>query len=76
MCDIGLPKMDGYAVAKAFRADGELRSTYLVAVTGCALPEDVGRSKEAGFDQHLAKPYSAENVEQILATAPTAGEVR
>jgi two-component system CheB/CheR fusion protein len=75
-CDIGLPEMDGYHVAQAFRADGALRSTYLVALTGYALPADVARAKEAGFDQHMAKPFSVEKLEQILATAPAAGEGR
>jgi two-component system CheB/CheR fusion protein len=76
LCDIGLPEMDGYAFAKAFRADEGLRSTYLVALTGYARPADVARAKEAGFDQHLAKPFSVEQLEQVLATAPAAGEVR
>jgi two-component system CheB/CheR fusion protein len=75
-CDVGLPEMDGYEVAKAFRADGALRSTYLVALTGYALPADVARAKEAGFDQHMAKPFRLEKLEQILATAPVAGEGR
>jgi two-component system CheB/CheR fusion protein len=74
LCDIGLPEMDGYAVARAFRADEALRATYLVAVTGYALPEDVARAKEAGFDQHLAKPFSLEKLEEVLALAPAAGE--
>ena len=40
LCDIGLPGMDGYDVAKAFRADPGLRTTFLVALTGYALPEE------------------------------------
>ena len=76
LCDIGLPEMDGYAVAKVFRADEALRSTYLVALTGYARPEDGVRAKEAGFDQHLAKPPSMEQLEQVLAAAPAAREVR
>jgi len=76
LCDIGLPGMDGYAVARAFRADEALRATYLVALTGYALPQDAARAKEAGFDQHLAKPCSVEELEQVLALAPPAGEVR
>ena len=76
LCDIGLPEMDGYAVARAFRDDEALRATYLVAVTGYALPEDVARAKEAGFDQHLAKPFSLEKLEEVLELAPAAGEAR
>ncbi len=71
-CDIGLPGMDGFDVARAFRADGALRGAYLVALSGYALPEDVLRASEAGFDQHLAKPPSLERLEQILAHLPAA----
>jgi CheY-like chemotaxis protein len=76
LCDIGLPGMDGYEVARAFAADERLRGTYLVALTGYALPEDVRRASEAGFRQHIAKPPSLEQLEQLLATAPSAAPVR
>jgi len=72
-CDIGLPGMDGYQIAQAMRADPDLRSLVLVALTGYAGPEDVSRSREAGFDFHLAKPASLERVEQIVAGGPGAG---
>jgi two-component system CheB/CheR fusion protein len=71
-CDIGLPGMDGFDVARAFRADDALRGTYLVALSGYAQPEDVLRASEAGFDQHLAKPPSLERLEQALARVPAA----
>jgi CheY-like chemotaxis protein len=51
-------------------------TAYLVALTGYTQPADVARAKEAGFDKHLAKPFSVEQVEQILATASAAGGVR
>ncbi len=73
LCDIGLPEMDGYAVARAFRADEALRATRLVALTGYALPADVARAQEAGFDQHLAKPPVMEKLEEVLATETAAG---
>ena len=69
-CDIGLPGMDGYDVARAFRADDALKGAYLVALSGYAQPEDVLRASEAGFDQHLAKPPSLERLEQALARVP------
>jgi PAS domain S-box-containing protein len=80
LCDIGLPGMDGYEVAQVFRADKALRSAHLVALSGYAQPEDLRRSSEAGFEQHLAKPPSIEKLEALLANAshrsintPTAG---
>jgi signal transduction histidine kinase/CheY-like chemotaxis protein len=73
LCDIGLPGMDGYAVARAIRADPELASAYLVAVTGYASTEDARRAAGAGFDLHLGKPVPIEVLEEVLATAPRAG---
>ena len=70
LCDIGLPGMDGYDVARRLRADKTLASTYLVALTGYALPEDLARAKEAGFDEHIAKPASLERIEEVLANSP------
>jgi PAS domain S-box-containing protein len=68
-CDIGLPRMDGYAVARAFRGDQALKDVHLVALSGYALPEDVQRSTEAGFEQHLAKPPSLAALAAILGDA-------
>jgi CheY-like chemotaxis protein len=66
LCDIGLPGMDGYEVARRLRADGH-PDTLLVALTGYALPEDLRRAREAGFDAHLTKPARPEEVEAVLA---------
>jgi len=74
LCDIGLPGMDGYEVARTMRADPALRATRLVALTGYAGPEDVVRSREAGFDVHLAKPPTLEKIEEALAAR--AGDVQ
>ncbi|MGA7745129.1 MAG: GAF domain-containing protein [Polyangia bacterium] len=71
-CDIGLPGMDGFDVARAFRADHALKGAHLVALSGYALPEDVQRAFEAGFDQHLAKPPNLLSLEQTLAHMPSA----
>ena len=70
LCDIGLPGMDGYAVARALRADPAVSSAFLVAVTGYASPEDARRAVGAGFDLHLGKPVPIEVLEEVLATAP------
>jgi signal transduction histidine kinase/DNA-binding response OmpR family regulator len=55
-CDIGLPGMDGYEVAKALRRELQDSGCRLVAVTGYATPRDRERAYAAGFDEHLAKP--------------------
>ena len=56
LCDIGLPDLDGYEVARALRRDEALRTTRLIALSGFAQPEDRRRAREAGFDDHIAKP--------------------
>jgi two-component system CheB/CheR fusion protein len=66
ICDIGLPGMSGYDVAKAFRADPTLHTAVLVALSGYAQPEDLQRAAEAGFEAHLAKPASIERLEEVL----------
>ena len=66
--DIGLPGMDGYALAAALRADGFGRAT-LVAVTGYGRADDVQRSRAGGFDHHLVKPVDAAALQCITAAA-------
>jgi PAS domain S-box-containing protein len=71
ICDIGLPGLDGHEVARAIRADANarLRQTFLIALSGYALPEDLTKSKQAGFDRHIAKPPSIEALEAVLEEA-------
>jgi two-component system CheB/CheR fusion protein len=66
LCDIGLPGMDGYQVAQAFSADEALGSTFRVALSGYARPEDLQRAAAAGFASHLAKPPNLEELEALL----------
>src|SRR5687767_8980246 len=55
-CDIGLPEMDGYAVARRLRAQSWGPRVTLVAVTGYGREEDRRRAEAAGFDLHFVKP--------------------
>ena len=76
LCDIGLPEMSGYDVARAMRTDPALHAFPLVALTGYASPDDVQRAREAGFDRHLAKPPNIERLERVMAelTAARGGD--
>lgn len=65
LCDIGLPGMDGYEVARKLRASSASHIR-LVAVSGYAQPEDVARATEAGFDAHVAKPPDPERLAILL----------
>jgi PAS domain S-box-containing protein len=66
LCDIGLPGMDGCAVARAIRSDKSLNGPFLVSLSGYAQPTDVERATEAGFDRHLAKPANPEKLAAVL----------
>ncbi len=66
LCDIGLPIIDGYQVAKILKANENLRSTYLIAFSGYASPKDIEMSHAAGFDWHLAKPANLTVLKQLL----------
>ncbi|MFO1375950.1 MAG: ATP-binding protein [Steroidobacteraceae bacterium] len=55
-CDIGLPVMTGYEVARHLRAEQGARPLLLVALTGYTSEADQARCMEAGFDRHFAKP--------------------
>jgi two-component system CheB/CheR fusion protein len=70
LCDIGLPDIDGYAVARALRADPTTAATYLIAVSGYSSAEDQRRSLEAGFDLHLNKPEGFVGLSERLASLP------
>jgi signal transduction histidine kinase/DNA-binding response OmpR family regulator len=71
VCDIGLPGgMDGYAVARALRADPELATVYLVAATGYGQAGDQRRAQAAGFDAHLTKPVDFNDLQRLLAALP------
>lgn len=67
LCDLGLPGLNGYQVARAIRADPALRRARLVAVSGYARSADVALALAAGFDEHEAKPLRLERLEAILA---------
>jgi CheY-like chemotaxis protein/anti-sigma regulatory factor (Ser/Thr protein kinase) len=68
LCDIDLPAgMDGYDVARSFRAHSSLRDVYLIALTGWGLEEDQRRSHAAGFSLHLTKPVFPDQLESVLA---------
>lgn len=69
VCDIGLPGMDGYEVARRLRADPRTAHTRLIAVTGYGRQEDRERSAAAGFDEHLVKPIDPAGLEAVLREA-------
>jgi PAS domain S-box-containing protein len=68
LLDIGMPKLNGYEVARRVRAEPWGGKVFLVALTGWGQDDDRCKSAEAGFDHHLVKPVRLATLEELLAT--------
>jgi two-component system, sensor histidine kinase len=68
LVDLGLPGMDGFAVAQQIRARGA-GDMLLVALTGYGGDEARVRTRLAGFDEHMVKPIAAEDLWDLLDRA-------
>jgi two-component system, cell cycle response regulator DivK len=58
LMDIQLPVMDGYEATRRIKADPDLRATPILAVTSYALSGDEEKTRAAGCDGYIAKPFS------------------
>src|SRR5262249_19296206 len=67
LLDIGLPRIDGYEVARRMRTASPTRR--LIALSGYGRNEDQQRSAEAGFDAHLIKPVDLAELRRVIASA-------
>jgi len=82
LMDCRMPVLDGYAATRAIRLEERQRGTRripIVAVTANALAGDREVCLDAGMDDHLAKPYTAAQLREVLATwlpAPKQPEVQ
>jgi ADP-ribose pyrophosphatase len=65
-CDIGLPGLDGYEVAKRIRAEAWGTRVVLVAVTGYGREEDRRKAEAAGFDMHFVKPADPGTIARLF----------
>lgn len=66
--DIGLPKMNGYEVARRLRQDIGLATAKFIALSGYGTAGDLARSKQAGFALHLVKPVDPKEFPSIVAS--------
>jgi PAS domain S-box-containing protein len=71
LLDIGLPGMDGWAVARAIREMPELKGVRLAALSGLGQDYDVAASDAAGFDRHFVKPVDPDALRVWLETIET-----
>jgi CheY-like chemotaxis protein/anti-sigma regulatory factor (Ser/Thr protein kinase) len=75
LCDLGLPGgMDGFAVARACRAEGSLRNVRLVAASGYSSSEDHAKATIAGFDSLMTKPVTEESLRALIHPAAASEE--
>ena len=72
LLDIGLPKLNGYELARKLRNLPELDGISIAAITGYASAEDQQEAIEAGFDVHFSKPV---NYDALLRWLPMLGPV-
>ncbi|OFX25890.1 MAG: hypothetical protein A2V77_09725 [Anaeromyxobacter sp. RBG_16_69_14] len=70
ICDIGLPGISGYDLARSLRADPSMEAC-LVAVTGYGQPQDRENALRSGFEHHLTKPYDHDDLQKLLADLGT-----
>jgi CheY-like chemotaxis protein len=70
--DIGLPDIDGYALARRLREDANARGATLVALTGYGQAHDRVLARSAGFDHHFVKPADLAALLEIIERAPAA----
>jgi PAS domain S-box-containing protein len=67
LLDLGMPRLDGYAVARRLRDAADGQPVLLLAITGWGQADDRQRAIDAGFDEHLVKPVDPALVLQRLA---------
>ncbi len=67
LLDIGLPRIDGYEVARRLRRSASCSGTAIIALTGYGQAEDRERAQAAGFDAHLVKPVDLDALAKLLA---------
>jgi signal transduction histidine kinase len=64
--DIGLPGLDGYAVARQLRERGDTSHVLLIALTGYGQKEDRQRAADSGFDYHFVKPADPREIQAAI----------
>jgi CheY-like chemotaxis protein len=69
LLDIGVPGMDGYAIARRLREAPHGAKLVLIALTGYSQTEHIAAMRAAGFDHHLAKPIDLNVVRRLIAQA-------
>lgn len=64
--DLGMPRMDGYEVARRMRQTSGLTDAMLIALTGWGQEADRAQTADAGFDHHIVKPAEPAALERVI----------
>jgi two-component system, cell cycle response regulator DivK len=64
LMDIQIPVLDGYEATRRIKADPATRHIPIIAVTSYALVRDEAKTREAGCDGYVAKPFSPRHMLQ------------
>jgi two-component system CheB/CheR fusion protein len=74
LLDLSTPEPDGIMLAGRFQQMAETKDTILIAYSGYGRPDDIEKTRKAGFAYHLVKPINAEDIHNIIqATRPGQG---
>ena len=74
LLDLSTPEPDGIMLASRFQQMAETKDTILIAYSGYGQPDDIEKTRKAGFAHHLVKPVNAEDIHKIiLAMRPRQG---
>ena len=65
LCDLLMPKLDGYGFIHGIRRDARLTRVPVVAVTGLGHGSDLNRTWLAGFDGHVTKPIDYDTIASV-----------
>ena len=68
LLDVGLPKMDGYEVARAFKQKNRLGNTVIVMLSGRDGMIDKFRGRLAGAKEYITKPFKPADVIAVVRT--------
>jgi CheY-like chemotaxis protein len=66
LCDIQIPKMNGYKVLKFIKSEDELEDIPFVFLTGFTQKKEIKKGKQAGVDAYLTKPFSLDKLTETI----------
>jgi PAS domain S-box-containing protein len=67
LLDIGLPEMDGFALARRLREVSGMHDVLMAAVSGYSDPQSKRKARDAGFDHYFTKPVQTQDIIDMLA---------